>query len=277
MVWGQTPESGLLWQVSGPALEKSSYVVGTVHSRDARAFTQVPQLLAILQGQDAMVGELDLTEGAAILGLSVQSFLMPTGVDLADLLSPGKYKRVHKAIQAELGPMAVMAGRMKPFFVAALLGEQAMQADSALMLDQYLQEQAKALGKAVLGLETTAEQLAAVDRIPLQEQAELLYEQVRKGRSARDMDRLMGAYLAQDLTALEALVSQGRSGPDMQRELLTGRNATMAARMDSLMQGGRTFLFALGAAHLPGEGGVLELLRHKGYRLEAVDPRGSRP
>lgn len=277
MVWGQTPEIGLLWQVSRPGLEKPSYVVGTVHSRDARAFTQVPQLLAILQGLDAMAGELDLTEGTATNGLSVQSFLMPGGMDLADLLSPGKYKRVHKAIQAELGPLALMAGRMKPFFVAALLGESAMQADSTLMLDQYLQEQAKALGKEVLGLETWAEQLAAVDRIPVQEQADLLYEQVRNGRSGQDMDRLMAAYVAQDLTALEALVSQDRSAPDMQRELLTDRNATMAVRMDSLMLGGRTFLFAFGAAHLPGEAGVLELLRQRGYRLEAVDPRVSRP
>lgn len=277
LAWGQAPAPGLLWKVSGHGLERPSFVVGTVHSRDARAYGQVPQLLAIIQGQDAVAGELDLTAGPATSRVMAEAILMPPGTELADLLPSAKLKRVRKAMDAELGPMALLAGRMKPFFVAAFLGEKSMGADSALVLDHYLQVKAKELGKSVVGVETVEEQIAAVDRIPLQEQADMLYQLVRKDVDGKDMDRLLQAYAAQDLGRLAELVAKGVPSGAMGRQLLLDRNGLMAARMDSLLQAGSTYLFAFGAAHLPGGQGVLELLRGQGYSVEAVGQAAERP
>ncbi|MBP8823305.1 MAG: TraB/GumN family protein [Flavobacteriales bacterium] len=277
LAWGQAPAPGLLWKVSGHGLERPSFVVGTVHSRDARAYGQVPQLLAIIQGQDAVAGELDLTAGPATSRVMAEAILMPPGTELADLLPSAKLKRVRKAMDAELGPMALLAGRMKPFFVAAFLGEKSMGADSALVLDHYLQVKAKELGKSVVGVETVEEQIAAVDRIPLQEQADMLYQLVRKDVDGKDLDRLLQAYAAQDLGRLAELVAKGVPSGAMGRQLLLDRNGLMAARMDSLLQAGSTYLFAFGAAHLPGGQGVLELLRGQGYSVEAVGQAAERP
>ena len=267
--WSQPPKA-LLWKISGQGLSRPSYVVGTVHSRDTRAFGQVPQLLEIIKGQDAVAGELDLTSAmGASLDLAM-AMMMPEGKELADLYSKRKYKRVQEAVQQELGPMAMMAGRIKPFFLMAMLSETAMREDSAMVLDQYLEEKAKAMGKEVLGIETAEEQMAAVNDLPLQEQADMLYELVEHDLYRADMDRMMDAYAARDLDRLTKIATLGGLSDNFSARLLTDRNKVMAERVDSLMQGGRTFLFALGAAHLPGDQGLLDHLRRMGYTVEPV-------
>ena len=268
---GQTSSRALLWKIDGQGLSRPSYVVGTVHSRDARAFRQAPRLLEVMRGQDAVAGELDLTGSmAASMGIAT-AMMMPAGKQLSDLYTGRQFKRVQKSIQDHLGPMTMMAERIKPFFLMALLSETAMRADSGLVLDQYLEEKAEEMGKDVLGLETVQEQLDAVNDLPLQEQADMLYELVRHDLYRADMERMMDAYAAQDLDQLTSIATLGGLSEGFNTRLLTDRNQVMAQRMDSLMQEGRTFLFAVGAAHLPKPGGLIDSLRGMGYRVEAVE------
>ena len=275
--WAQVPAQSLLWRVDGPGTVRSSYVLGTVHSRDARAFGQVSQLLDTVRRLDGVAGELDLTlSGFSSMNLAM-AMMMPEGRELADLYSNRQWKRVQEAVSAHLGPMAMMAGRMKPFFLMSLLSESAMRADSAMVLDQYLQVKAKEMGKETLGLETLDEQLAAVDDLPLQEQADMLYELVRHDLYAADMDSMMEAYAAQDLDRLTRIASLGGLSDGFSDRLLNVRNQVMAQRADSLMQEGKVLLFAVGAAHLPGADGLLERLRGMGYAVEAVPARLREP
>lgn len=252
-------------------------MLGTVHSRDARAFGQVPQLLDTVRGLDGVAGELDLTH-ADLPSLNLaMAMMMPEGKELADLYSNRQWKRVQEAVSAHLGPMAMMAGRMKPFFLMSLLSESVMRSDSAMVLDQYLQVRAKEMGKETFGLETLDEQLAAVDDLPLQEQADMLYELVRNDLYAADMDSMMEAYAAQDLDRLTRIASLGGLSDGFSDRLLNARNQVMAQRADSLMQEGKVLLFAVGAAHLPGTDGVLERLRRMGYAVEPVPARLQEP
>ena len=271
--WSQAPANALLWQLGGNGLAKPSYVVGTVHSKDARAFRQVPQLLGVLRDQDAIAGELDLIGGPAVSRMMADRLMMPPGKELGDFYTQKELRRVHKALGRKMGPMAMMADRMKPFFLMAFLSEASMRADSSMVLDQYLQAKAKELGKEVMGLETPEEQLAAVDGLPLQDQADMLYQSVRGGSEGKMMDRFLDAYAEEDLGRLAKLVAKGGMPDLMGEKLLNERNHVMVLRMDSLMQGGRTFLFAIGAAHLPEADGVLALLRQKGYEVVPMQER----
>lgn len=270
--FAQADGGGLLWSISGNGLSKANYVLGTVHSRDARAFQHAAALLSLLKGQDALAGELDLTDGALADGALMKAMLMPPGKDLADLLPKRKYNKVKKAVQDELGTMAFMAMRLKPFYLMAVLGETAMHADSAEVLDQYLQRQARDMGKEVVGLERPDEQLATVEGLPLQQQADMLYDLVRNDLYRRDMERMLDAYAAEDLKGLTDIASMGGLTKEFSNRLIDDRNGTMALRMDSLMQNGRSWFFAIGAGHLPQKAGVLERMRRMGYRVEAVEP-----
>lgn len=268
----QAGPTGLLWSVSGQGLSRTNYLLGTMHSRDARAFRQVPRLLEVMAGQDAVAGELDLTAGATASAGLLMAMMMPADTSLADLYTKRKFKRVKEAMQEHLGMVALLGTRMRPFFLMGLLSETVMRSDSDLVLDQYLQRKAKEMGKDVLGIETMEEQVAAVADLPLQDQADMLYDLVRHDLYRADMDRMLEAYAAQDLDKLAAIATLGGLPERFNTRLLVDRNAVMAQRMDSLMQGGRSFFFAVGAGHLPGAQGIVQRLRAMGYRVEAVKP-----
>ena len=270
LAFAQAEGGGLLWSISGNGLSRPNYVLGTVHSRDARAYEHATMLLPFMQGQDALAGELDLSDNALAGGAMMKAMLLPPGKDLADLLSKHKYKKVKAAVEHEVGPMAFMALWLKPFYLMALLGETAMRADSAEVLDQYLQWQARLMGKEVVGLEKPEEQLATVEDLPLKQQANMLYDLVRNDLYRQDMERMLDAYAAEDLAALTRIAAMGGLPKEFSDRLIDDRNATMALRMDSLMQNGRSWFFAIGAAHLPESAGVLERLRRMGYRVEGV-------
>jgi len=112
--------------------------------------------------------------------------------------------------------------------------------------------------------------MAAVNDLPLQEQADMLYELVEHDLYRVDMENMMDAYASQDLDRLTKIATLGGLPDSFSARLLTDRNKVMAARVDSLMQGGRTFLFALGAAHLPGDKGLLDQLQRMGYVVDPV-------
>lgn len=267
----------MLWKVEGNGLQRPAYVVGTIHSADARAFRDVPRLLALMKGVDAVVGELDLSKAQdQQMHLMAQDLMMPGDTELADFYTKREMDKVARAIAEHLGPMAALANKLKPFILAGILGSKALPADSAMVLDQYLQAAAQKMGKEVMGLETPGEQLAAVGGLPLREQADQLYDLVRHDLYRKELGRMLDAYAAQDLDRLRRMVAKGGLPKEFNARLLTSRNRVMVQRMDSLLHLGRGYFFAVGAAHLAGGDGVLNLLKHRGYTVQPMVEAGPR-
>ncbi len=267
--FAQPVQNALLWRISPSNGGTPSYLLGTVHSRDARAYAAIDLAERVMQDCQAVYGELDLAATASARESMASHVLMPGGKSLKDLYSPRRYKRVEKAIRGELGPLAPMVAHVKPILISAMLTEESMSKDSALVLDQYLQTRALDQGRRTGGIETIEEQLAAMDAVPLKEQADMLYETVRAKGSAKDMEELLDAYARQDLTRIGELMEDGSMSDAFARPLLRERNVVMTQRIDSLLRQGPA-LFAIGAAHLSGQDGVLERLRMKGATIEPV-------
>lgn len=271
---GQPWPRSVLWRITGPGVAGPAYVLGTLHSRDARAYQGNDSVWSALDACAEVVGELD-DQALAQGGLAMLSAMqMPDGGTLADLYRRKDLDRVRNALREHLGLMALASDRMKPFWSMALLTETLMGKDSARVLDEAVQLRARAAGKPVSGLETFAEQLAAIDAIPLQDQAAMLLEMVRKDLYRGEMERMMEAYARQDMEALLAVVREGGMPSSMDAALLSERNARMAVRMGERLRAGCSCFFAVGAAHLPGDGGVLERLRAQGFVLAPVAVEG---
>jgi uncharacterized protein len=265
---GQIGPASVLWRVRSAA-GVDSYVIGTVHSRDARAFVHVPLALAALAHTELLAGEIDLNTAEGQVQAMRTSMMLPAGTDPEDLYSKRRYRKVQQTLAERLGAMAPLLARMKPFFLMSMLAESGMRTDSTRMLDQYLQEKAAGMGLSVVGLESVAEQLAAMNGIPLQEQADMLYEAVTSDDQEQQMERMMEKYVLADLAAIGEITGKMGSSA-FSTMLLDARNRTMAHRMDSLMQEGRACFFAIGTAHLAGTNGVLERPRGRGYEVQAV-------
>ncbi|MCC7503117.1 MAG: TraB/GumN family protein [Flavobacteriales bacterium] len=269
LLFAQGGQQALLWQVTQPAMRDTSYLFGTMHTRDARAFQFGPEVSRAFIRCEIVAGELDMEETKRLGTTLAGAMFLPAGSTLDRYYSKREYKQVMNALREELGPLAVMGAKMRPFYLMAMLSEVELGKDSALVLDDWLQKQGRAMDKSVVGLETIKEQIDAVDRIPLEEQARMLLQQARmKGRHA-DAERALKNYVDGDLEALLAqMVDDGLGGP-ADKALLQDRNLRMIERMQEHMQGHGVFV-AVGAAHLPGEHGLIEHLRRLGYTVLPV-------
>jgi hypothetical protein len=163
---------------------------------------------------------------------------------------------------------------MKPWAVATTLSMPA--AGTGMVLDRVLYEQALQDGKAVAGLESVHEQLAIFEGLSVDDQVALLRDAVEQlpGIAALQ-EALLDAYKRRDLAAMLAINAAAledgdrRLADDFQRRLVTDRNRLMADRVQPYLREGRAFV-AVGALHLPGDEGLLNLLQKQGYTVKAV-------
>ena len=238
---------------------------------DGRAVRFSDSVTVALGRVDVVAGELDMDIASEqALGL-MHLVMMPDGQRLEDLYRKKDWRVVESALKEELGFQAVLAARMKPYFVIALLTGPGESADHEEMLDDALLNMARENGQRVIGLETIEEQVNALDVLPLKQQAAMLLEHVQGDGGEEEMNQLLDAYAEQDLDRLMAIASEAEAmPPELERSLIMERNVRMAQRIDSIMQGGETGFFAIGAAHLPKPTGLIALLQEKGYSVEPV-------
>src|SRR5207247_904801 len=138
------------------------------------------------------------------------------------------------------------------------------------ILDMYFFALAKHQDKPVHGLEKARDQLAVLNSVPLKKQAELLVETAKTKGIDAGMDSLSNAYYERDLNKLFIMATADTSlGMEFNKKLLDNRNIVMAAGINRLVHRHSTFV-AIGAAHLPGPTGLIELLRKKGYKVKPV-------
>jgi uncharacterized protein YbaP (TraB family) len=147
-----------------------------------------------------------------------------------------------------------------------------------MVLDTALYEQAKQQGKSTCGLETAEEQVAVFESAPVEDQVILLRETVRQyAQLPKHFAQLLDRYLARDLAGLVILSEENiPTDPAVQRvyqtlmkRLLDQRNTRMRDRMMAKLEEGSAFI-AVGALHLPGENGLLQMLHTRGFSLEAI-------
>ena len=265
---GKTQNNSLLWEITGDSLKGPSYLFGTMHVKDKRAYLFHDSLMLKLKSCQTFAGEIVLDKSAA---KEVSSdILLPNGKELKNLLTEKEYKKVKKFCNKHLGVMSLLVNRVKPVFTSALISESMLESEMPKALDEYLQEKAKDYKLNVKGLETIQEQMSVLDELQIEEQAKMLVEQIDHiDDEKKEMQRMAEVYASQDLDSIYTFIQT----PEMQGEfgdaLIKDRNIIMANRLDKLIRS-ETVFCAIGAAHLPGENGVLNLLRQKGYRLRAI-------
>ncbi len=247
-----------------------SFLYGTFHSRDARVFRFQDSVLLALEACDLIAGELEVNEARRLDPSITNAMLLPSGGSLDRLYNKRDYRQVIGALKARLGPLAPMCTKLRPFYIVAMLSEMELGNDSSVVLDAWFQERAIALGKKVVGLELLSEQLAAVEKVPLRDQARLLFDLVTNENTDRELNAALKAYMDRDLDALFSLTGRDGLPEHADKALLEERNVRMAERFAKETKGKHRLFAAVGAAHLPGEQGMLAVLRSRGFDVRPV-------
>ena len=263
-------EKGILWRIEGAA-SRPSYLLGTIHSDDVRV-TNVPASIAqALQQADSFSGEVEMDLPS--LMQASQATLLPDGQSLEQRVGSPLYKQTVQLLAA-YGMPELVVQRMKPWAAAAALSLPRPQ--TGIFLDMALYHQAAATGKRVYGLETIAEQVGALETLSPELQVAMLRDAVAQHDQVDQLiEQLINAYLRRDLKALESISHTAmQEGDDRVAEMFAAevvdrRNYRMLERMQPRLREGNAFV-AVGALHLPGEKGLLRLLRNKGYRVSPV-------
>jgi len=264
-------QNSLLWEISGNGLKNKSYLYGTVHIQDKRVFQFGDSLMPRFNSCTAFAGELLLMKQNDPAELMKMVF-MPGDTTLKMLLSKADYKLVHDYTKKKLGVMAGMVDKLKPIFTSSIITETFAKKDEPYSLDEYFQKIAAEKKMQVIGIETAQEQMSALDRVSLKEQAQMLVDGIKEDAATTDttaMEKLISIYLTQNLDSIQYYISDQDLSDAFSKSIITERNHKMAERIDTLVRNKSAFV-GVGAAHLPGKEGVIALLRERGFTLRPV-------
>lgn len=268
----QTPHS-LLWRISGKGITKPSYLFGTMHILCAEQAVLGDSLKGAIDAVDEVYFEFDLRDTAAMLAAAL-NMQMRGGQSLSKLLKPEEYNRIRDYFSAHQSMLPFWAlEHMKPMLISSLIEEQSLGCSSIdgmeLQIMKYMR--GRDPQKPVRGLETAAFQLGLFDSIPYKKQAEELVDYIDSADENKKLTKqLADLYIRQDLDGIQALSDKDDPGMDEYMDLLLyGRNRKWARELDTLLLQ-RPLLVAVGAAHLPGPQGVIQLLKKEGFTVEPV-------
>jgi len=285
-----TASAQLLYKISGNGLEKPSYIIGTHHLANVGFVNQINGVTEALTETDQVYGELvwDTMTNIDSLKAVQNAMTLPAGKTIKDYLTPDEYKRLDAFMVAKMGtglsnpmvaskmgnltPMALVTQFQLLLYMTKHMGE----FDPSSTFDQYFQAQAKKNGLPCGGLETLQKQIDVLYKgKPMSRQVEELMCFIdNENFNSQMMEDLTSAFYAQNLETLKQVMDRKLGGkcdstPEEEDMLINNRNADWVAKMPGIMTSKPTF-FAVGAAHLPGDKGVLQLLRNAGYTIEGV-------
>ena len=277
-------DNTLLWKISGNGLKRPSYLFGTMHVLCAEDATVSDSLKYVIKNCDQIYFELDMDNLGETLG-ALKYIRMNNGTKLSELLTKEEYAKVEAYFKQNSLPLS-MFNRVKPFFISSLIGEQMMsctgkEGEGSFLsqkngMEELIMRESKQYNKEIKGLETTEFQASIFDSIPYEKQAKELVTYIDSIDTYKAATlEMVKAYREQNLELLDSLSS--KSDPGMEADymdlLLYGRNRHWVEQMPALMKE-NCLLFAVGAGHLPGEQGVINLLRKKGYRVTPMKNTG---
>jgi uncharacterized protein len=280
----KTPNGrGLLWRVEKAGMEPS-YLFGTMHMTDPRVTTIAPAAQQAFDAADTLVIEttdvLDEKRMVAALAANPELTMFTDGTTLSSLLSPEDAEVLTEGLQARgIPPLSV--AKMKPWILASVVSmpacELSRKASGVPMLDVKLAQDAQAAGKPVQGLETAADQLGAMASLPLDFHMKGLVDTLKLGDRLEDVTETMIVLYEAGETGLfwplfQAEFPQSDDGgyAAFEETMITRRNHTMTERVLPLLEEGDAFV-AVGALHLPGEEGLVALLREQGFSVTLAE------
>lgn len=258
----------LLWQISGNGLQRPSYLFGTMRVLCADDATLSENLKKVIKDCDKIYFELDMDNMAEMLG-AMKYLRMNDGKKLSELLNHDEYTRVENYFKNNEFPLPFsMMNRFKPYFISSLIGEQMMTCPQKNGMEELIMRESKQYHKEIKGLETTEFQASIFDSIPYEKQAKDLVNYIDSIDNYKQVTQeMVDVYRLQDLDRMDSLMHKSDPGMDEYMDLLLyGRNRHWVVEMKDIMKE-QSVLFAVGAGHLPGEQGVISLLRKKGYTV----------
>ena len=263
----QDSDRALFWSIQ-KSDQVVGYLLGTIHSEDPRVLDFSEDLLSRLKSN--RVFAMELVPDLPTLARLNEYMHYPTGQTLESVIGAERFKTLASTLSAYSLPVDFI-NQMKPW--AAMMTLSTPPPETGFFMDLSLSLRASGSGLKVVGLETLEQQLSFLEEMPMSMQLSLLDQAVADFSQVNEVhDQMVNTYLENDLVLLKALTEEqlelvGEQASDyfMESGIYT-RNLRMAESLLSQLESNTVFA-AVGALHLPGEKGLINLLRRQGYEV----------
>jgi uncharacterized protein len=270
----QAATRNFIWKATGP--QGVVYLAGSVHLLTAQYYPLDPAFDEAFKTSDLLVEELDMHEMLAPESQMqmLMRGMLPAGQTLDKVLSAKTLAAIVKKF-GDLGMPVEPMKQFKPWLLSLTLqGLEWQKAgfDPDLGLDKHFYDIALTQGKRVQGLETLEFQISRFDEMSMDMQDRLLSETLKELESTKaSFTRMANAWRAGDAAEIERLVLRDlKAEPQMYERLLLERNRTWFPKIEALFARSKATFVIVGAAHLVGTDGLLQMLKAKGYKVEQL-------
>lgn len=255
----------LLWEISGNGLQKKSYVYGSMHVSDKVSYHLSDAFFTHLQNADIIANESEPRTWTELFDLfSFYSNYANRGSFYTNFyINPLEKDDLYSLFRSTNYNLESLLTRTN---------EMNKEYQEETYLDMFIYRTGRKYNKKTVGLEDVKTSTLNI----MKAQANMDQTEVDKNRQAilkllknKSYDEaLTDFYREKDLDMIDSL-SNLSSPQAYLKAMLFDRNIVMVKSMDSIMKTGSLFS-AIGAAHLPGQNGVIELLRKKGYTVTPI-------
>lgn len=272
-----TSNAQLVWKISGNGIKKPSYILGTHHGCPFNYCDSIPGLMKAFDKVDNIIGEINMIEFAEMSPERMQKMqammMMPADTSLLSLFSEEEAAKVNDWLKKEIGAGLEMISVMKPMTIMVTVQNKVMmevipEIATMTTIDKYMQTLGQQKGKTIGELETADYQMELLYGNSLEEQADALLEMIDHGDSKGLLQQLTNAYKSQNLDTLWKVFQEQMTGYEYDA-IVKVRNLNWEKQMKDLLPK-QTTLFVVGAGHLPGEYGMINLLSEAGYKVKPV-------
>jgi hypothetical protein len=260
-----------LWKVEGGT--NVVYLLGSFHLLKAEDYPLAPPIEAAFSNSTVAAFETDLEEmDKPETALKMMSkCALPAGQTLKEQLSPGLYEELRRhATQAGVPMMAL--DNLRPALAVMMLEVSALLklgVDPEYGVDKYFFSRARKDGKTIVPLETMDFQIGLLTDFS-KEEGELLVKTslVDIDNTKKDYDQMVAAWRTGDSAAMAKLLNEAtQESPVIYKRLVSDRNQSWVPRIEELLRGNKKAIVIVGAGHLVGSDGVVELLKKKNLKV----------
>ena len=272
-----TSNAQLVWKISGNGIKKPSYILGTHHGCPFTYCDSIPGLMKAFDKVDNIIGEINMIELAEMSPERMQKMqammMMPADTSLLSLFSTEEAAKVNEWLGKKMGASLEMLSVMKPMTIMVTVQNKEMmevipEIATMTTIDKYMQTLGQRKGKTIGELETADYQMELLYGNSLEEQADALLEMIDHGDSKGLLQQLTNAYKSQNLDTLWKVFQEQMTGYEYDA-IVKVRNLNWEKQMKEHLPKQST-LFVVGAGHLPGESGMINLLSEAGFKVKPV-------
>ncbi|PZF73631.1 TraB/GumN family protein [Taibaiella soli] len=259
----------LLWRIEGKGLSKPSYLFGTIHIICSDDYLWTDKMKQCLHAADKVCLEMDMDDPALLTEIAT-GMVDKDGKQLKDYFTPEEYKKISDYMRDSIGTDIRFIQQMKPAILLSLFASKSLDCPSQVSYESNIMEDAKKDNKEIIGLEAAKEQLDLLNDIPADSIVKEVLASIDQPADTRqEYAALVAAYKAQDLPKLYDLIQNSRDVGEDTGEFLDARNKKWISRISEKVKNNSVF-FAVGAGHLWGKNGVIQLLKDAGYKVTPV-------